>query len=387
MLHKRKGISKYWRFIIIYFGVILFLNVMARWQAFCDFYVEHIFGIWVGTYGRFTGLFPFSVGEILIMLGVVIVLAAIIFAICLIFLRKKEKYKHFCFTYFKSLLVILLSVILVLTLNCTMLYNCTRLEVYGVDGKEASSEETDINNLVALRNYIVNKCNELAVVVERDDNGEIIYSVDLHEELSESFVKLSGQYPRLAGYCPKAKPIMSSYFMYQANLLGVYFPFSLEANYNKYLSSSYKASIMAHELSHLKGYIYEDEANFIAFLACIESDDPAVQYSGYLSVLDYIEFDAYDAVYDAYGQTDFFDAAYEKAFMGIEPSERVMGDNVCMAMEAMETLLEETPIIDTEIVSNASEVFTESYLDYYGAEANYDEVTLLMLKYYEGILY
>ena len=40
---------------------------------------------------------------------------------------------------------------------------------------------------------------------------------------------------------------------------------------------------MCHELSHLKGFMREDEANFIGYLACIASENPAFQYSGYLT--------------------------------------------------------------------------------------------------------
>ncbi len=52
-------------------GVILLLHA-AAWciSGFSDWYIAHIFPIWVNTYGRFTALFPFSVGEILLCLGV-----------------------------------------------------------------------------------------------------------------------------------------------------------------------------------------------------------------------------------------------------------------------------------------------------------------------------
>ena len=53
---------------------------------------------------------------------------------------------------------------------------------------------------------------------------------------------------------------------------------------------------MCHELSHLKGFIYEDEANFIGYIACTDSDDPLFQYSGYLSVLSYVDRDFYKAI-------------------------------------------------------------------------------------------
>ena len=40
---------------------------------------------------------------------------------------------------------------------------------------------------------------------------------------------------------------------------------------------------ICHELSHLKGFMREDEANFIGYLACIGSDSPDFRYSGYLT--------------------------------------------------------------------------------------------------------
>ena len=42
---------------------------------------------------------------------------------------------------------------------------------------------------------------------------------------------------------------------------------------------------MCHELTHLRGYMQEEEANFIAYLACRDSDDPEFQYSGTLLAL------------------------------------------------------------------------------------------------------
>ena len=37
-----------------------------------------------------------------------------------------------------------------------------------------------------------------------------------------------------------------------------------------------------HELSHLRGYMNEGEANYIGWLACIDSDDKAFRRSGWL---------------------------------------------------------------------------------------------------------
>ena len=78
----KKRLPKRW---IVYISVALLtvlLNVVA-WNstAFCDAYIAYIFPIWVNTYGRLTGLFPFSVGEWLIVAGVVLVLLAVLLGV------------------------------------------------------------------------------------------------------------------------------------------------------------------------------------------------------------------------------------------------------------------------------------------------------------------
>ncbi len=56
----------------------------------------------------------------------------------------------------------------------------------------------------------------------------------------------------------------------------------------------------AHEFAHQRGISREDEANFVAYLACIESDDPYVRYSGYLNLYEYVASALYSADHDAY---------------------------------------------------------------------------------------
>ena len=43
---------------------------------------------------------------------------------------------------------------------------------------------------------------------------------------------------------------------------------------------------MGHELAHRAGFMREDEANYIGYLACVESDDPLARYSGYTMAYD-----------------------------------------------------------------------------------------------------
>ena len=62
-------------------AAVVLLNA-AAWNstAFCDAYVAWIFPVWVNTYGRITGLFPFSVGEWMIAAGLVLLGCAFVLA-------------------------------------------------------------------------------------------------------------------------------------------------------------------------------------------------------------------------------------------------------------------------------------------------------------------
>ena len=56
-------------------------------------------------------------------------------------------------------------------------------------------------------------------------------------------------------------------------------PVFLEIILNPDLLPVEQPSVLAHEWAHLGGYADESEANFIAWIACVRSGDPAAQYS------------------------------------------------------------------------------------------------------------
>ena len=364
------NLARYWKFIIIYVFVVVLLNLLAVWEPFCDFYADHIFGFWSETYSRVTGVFPFSVGEILVAFAMLTVPVAFLLTLFWIFCRKKEKFNRFFRAYMKSWLFFLLTILLVMTLNCSILYNCSRLSVHGNGEKTYTVKELGI-----LRNYIVNQCNERCVQVERDKDSNAIYSGNLDDAVKKAMSSLSSEYPRLSGYYPSPKRLWGSYFMYQAGMIGVYFPFSMEVNCSSYINDLSYGNTACHELSHLKGYIYEDEANFMAYLACVNSDDIFLQYSGYINVLDYINRDYLDVVDED---------TYSKQ---VEINEQVALDDWCYNADVVKKIKKQSFIIADEAIKKYSKEFTDSYLEYYGAEANYSEVTLLLLQYYDGILY
>ncbi len=95
--------------------------------------------------------------------------------------------------------------------------------------------------------------------------------------------KLGTEYPGLSGKYPRPKYLFNSRLLSVQQLTGIYSPFTIEANYNREIPWYDLPFTMCHELSHLRGYMQEEEANFIAFLACIGSDNAYFRYAGYLS--------------------------------------------------------------------------------------------------------
>lgn len=81
------------------------------------------------------------------------------------------------------------------------------------------------------------------------------------------------------------KPVYASGVMSRLGLSGFYMPFTGEPNFNAAQPEFDLPYVIAHEKAHQRGIAHEDEANFIAFLVCVNSNDPYIRYSGYLNVL------------------------------------------------------------------------------------------------------
>lgn len=388
----------------IYFiiaGMVVLLNIIA-WssKAFCDWYIRFVFPVWVNTYGRLTGLFPFSVGEWLIVAGVFLVIAAVILMIASAFrwiirrcrarhvdkqdecssashvtrssvTRGRGRFDKFCCGFYTFFAWVLLAVFVLMTLNCTILYHATPFsEKYFATEKSTYT----LQDLTALRNMLVEKCNELSGQMQRTEEGEIIYEGNMGKKAISDMQALGETYDALQGFYPMPKSLYFSDFVSQQYMLGYYFPFSMEANYNKVAYVTNLPVTMCHELAHLKGYIQEDEANFIGFLACISSDDLLFQYSGYLSVLNYVNNDFYEAI----GED------YERYMAEVQIDRQVYEDAVFVRKEDWDRI-EKEAVVDTEVVDAVSTGFVETSLKLNGVDDGmvaYSRVVGLLLQWY-----
>lgn len=399
---------------IVYISIALvtvLLNVVA-WNntAFCDAYITYIFPIWVNTYGRLTGLFPFSVGEWLIVAGLVLVGFAVLLGVVLAVVGlvravfrtiicargqaadtcgSKHLLRKFAGVFYRFFAWTVLAVCVIMTLNCTILYHASTFS------ENYFGEETGdytLEQFVNVYNYVASECNRLSAEMVRDEEGRIVYDGNadadsrrnqMADEAIACMQKLGETYPQLDGWYPRPKPMMFSDLMCQQYMCGYYFPFSMEANYNDVMYLLNKPATFCHELAHLRGYIFEDEANFIAYLACLESEDPVFQYAGYLSVLNYLGNDLYKAYRD---EKELFIETVEKTGL-VALEEQVPEDNMFVEDSEWDRINKKA-LVDTETVEEVSDTFTNTTLKLNGVSdgmVSYSRVVRLLLRYYAHI--
>lgn len=83
------------------------------------------------------------------------------------------------------------------------------------------------------------------------------------------------------------KTLASNWILNKTTTSGFFSPFFHEVHYNDEMLVIELPFVIAHEKAHQMGYTSEGEANFLAYLVCINSEDPLVRYSGYFNVLGY----------------------------------------------------------------------------------------------------
>ncbi len=254
---------KLWISGIIAILAALVLQFLAReFLVFAEFYRDVVYPIIVTVVSTIFGIFPFSVVEFLLYLLVIVIL------VCFIVNLKKPMI-------FVRMIVTLGGILFfIYTTNCGINYFTMPFSVHAdLEVREYEKEE-----LIQFCEHLIEQVNHSYTTETYEENKDL-----WKEESIRSMKKLGDVYPQLSGIYPKPKAVTFSQILSIQHISGVYSPFTVEANFNQHMEDYNIPLTMAHELSHLRGFMREDEANYIGYLACINSDLQAFQYSGYLS--------------------------------------------------------------------------------------------------------
>lgn len=362
------------RYIIVIAALALLLltvNIMFRVsKVFAHTYSTTVYPAVVKVFGTVFSIAPFSVIEVLIYAAAAIVLYCIVrLVISFVQSRKLKIWNFFTYRlkkYLLNLVCIVLVCLIILSLNCTILYH--RLTFCVCANIKSRSHTAD--ELAALCELLIEEVNGFAEEIKTDENGLFtLEGVDLNSAAIDSMLKLKTEYPFMPSYYPRPKPIAMSRTMSYTNMTGFYSPFTIEANYNKDITDMEIPYTVCHELAHMGGFIHEDEANFIAYLACVKSDSAAFRYSGSVNAL----IPVLNACYDNFSRERYYEILSKL-------NEQTIAD---LNFQSRYWAQFESKV--GEITSSMNDTYIKLNGDSEG-EKRYGMVTDLLLDYFDDIL-
>jgi len=147
------------------------------------------------------------------------------------------------------------------------------------------------------------------------------------EDLPEAYAALAKKYPIFEPDPTCVKRILWSRGLSWQGIAGIYIGLTEEPNINADQPPLLLYQAAAHEMAHQTGIAGENEAEFTAYLACLQSSDPSVRYSGLMNALILAgnalyqsDADRYLAAAETYGEAIWRDLedydAYWSAFDG-----------------------------------------------------------------------
>ena len=263
--------------------------ISARQPGFAQWYSVYIYPLAVTTLGRISGWLPLSVSEI----GIYILLLAFLATLVRMILARSRTAAA---RWLSGVLLAVGILAFLYTACCGINYH--RCSFSAEEGIVTYDYNADALREICI--WLTDEVNERADRVSRDDDGVMELNAPEQSGAVEAMRRLAEEFPSLEGYYPRPKELIVSEILSYQGLTGIYLPFTVEANYNGDMTAYNKPFTACHELSHLRGFMQEQEANFIAFLACISSGRPDFQYSGYLSGWVYCMNALYRADYESW---------------------------------------------------------------------------------------
>lgn len=265
-----------WFFVALPVSVLLSLFAF-RHPAWAEWYAVTLYPLLSLGGNRISSLIPFSMME-LVLITLAVLLPLLLIRLIVRLIRRQRERRTLLLRALASLLCAIGIFSTLYTFNCGLNYaRYPFAQVSGLAVRDSSTEE-----LKALCAELAQQAGKAREGVKTDSSGVAVLSdrKQAAETARTVMDSMENKYPTLKSGYGKPKGMLFSRVMSHLNLTGVYFPFTVEANINEDAPAYSIPATMLHELSHVRGYMREDEANFLAYLACRGSGNPSFEYSG-----------------------------------------------------------------------------------------------------------
>ena len=274
--------------------VIYFISTVS--EKFADFFNIYIAGVFRFLFAKITNVLPFSFAEILLFASPVLLGLALWYLL-----------KYRC----KTRRAALMSIVCIISAASLLFSSFVLTFSSGYRGTtldknlELSQEPISPEEIYSSAVYLIGQINQLSERIEYGDDDFSVMPYDLRtmsKKLIEAYDLYCDKHSFINNFSSKVKPVILSEAMSYTHITGIYTFFTGEANINVNFPDYTIPYTAAHELAHQRGIAREDEANLIAFLVSIESDDDYILYCAYLNMYEYIASALYKADKDLYKQ-------------------------------------------------------------------------------------
>lgn len=287
---------RFWLIVILPLTFLL-KYLFANCTEAANFYCDYIYRYISVLFNRIAGIFPFSLAEYLIVTAVIFGTFYVFFIIVSSLMSSGKRARTFLIG-ISNLLCIVSAGFFIFNTNCGFNY-------YRSDFEELSGMKTSPTNVHQLYDtcvYLAENAAESGKKVQRDQNGTAVLTGNTYQIAAQAVNDLHQKYDFIYDGYAAPKGVVFSRAMSYMNITGVYFPLTFEANVNVDVPKYTIPSTMCHELAHVRGFMREEDANFVSFLACTMADNDDLNYSGYMMALSYSANALYAADKELYAE-------------------------------------------------------------------------------------
>ncbi len=235
-----------------------------------SFYDAYIFHPFQSFRNIVFSIIPFSVGDLLYIIGAIALFLLLIRWIY--FTIRFKTHKHYLAESLLRTSITVGIIYILFLLGWGGNYYKSSLSAYWQLDKsewsDSSLQEFDV--------YLIGKLNDYAPGYRDLPFREINRNArDYYKKQTDGNTRTDGI---------KAKPSVFGFLMQHFAIQGYYNPFTGEAQVNKYLPSFMLPFVVCHEMAHQSGIAAEDDANLLSYALSTSVNDSCFKYSAYFNL-------------------------------------------------------------------------------------------------------
>lgn len=279
-----KGNQIIWAIAICFVIVIKLFSLNKFWVE--TIYSDQFYPVFSRLLRVILGWIPFSVGDVLYFLAAFWLVWKITANLVMLF-RQKITRKRLLE---KLARLVLIFVFIYIVFNVFWGINYNRKGIaYQLQLTELDYDTTDLKMIqdMLLQKVNASKLDVLTIHESYPRKRELFKRAEV------SYDNAKKKYPFLRYNGLSVKPSLYGWLGNYLGFTGYYNPFTGEAQVNSTVPKFLLPYITTHEMAHQLGYAKENEANFVGYLAAMNSADPIFRYSTYFELFLYANREVY----------------------------------------------------------------------------------------------